>query len=286
MKQEEFDEALFNTKFSKGVSLKNIAVEVGQMYLNETVFNDTFYDEIARQLKKDSLRGFKLETSISNIKEEQFVKLATQFKFAQTDVPSWIVSSEDKPTIMVIAQDALRSKKDKKYFEENSLLINTPFSLQGFDDREIKASYSYLLSQIADLGNVYVTDVYKMFFEADRKIKSEFKKGGKKNINVLFLKEEIDKLKPDLIITMGAPAFNIIQNFTKEKARTGITNNNAVIYTKSNEIPVFGMIHLAAYASDQELFIQANWSDDFLEPLTRIKAITQIVCKKITSTLK
>lgn len=104
------------------------------MYLDHKIFNSSFYEKIA--IDFNTGRGYKNEVLLNTLNKTYFDISSELFKNAQTYVPSWIVSDESKPTIMVIAQDALRSAKDKKDFDSNTLLINTPFSLQGSEERD------------------------------------------------------------------------------------------------------------------------------------------------------
>jgi len=291
MKQEKFNKALFDLTTLEGQRLKNVALKVANMYLNKGVIDESFYDQIKAENNFSSLRGYKEEKNMYDLKPDYFDPRRYNVFDAQTDVPSWIVTENTKPTIMVIAQDALRSKKDKIVFKSITLLINTPFSLQGLEDREIKsgtlASYSFLFSEIAEIGNVYITDVYKMFFNSkDGVSKKEFKKGKEKNQNVTILQKEINELNPDFIIAMGSNSFNILQYSTKEP-NVKITASNTIVNYQDGEklIPVFGMIHPAAYDNHKRLFIEENKKTADLNAHSSLEVITKIVCGKISSVL-
>jgi hypothetical protein len=292
MNQENFNKALFDITTSEGKRLRDVAVKLANMYLNDGVINESFYDRIKAGENFNKLRGFKGKKNMQDLKVDYFNPNEYNVFDAQTDVPSWIVTTDDKPTVMVIAQDALRSKKDKIDFKETPLLINTPFSLQGSEEREIKtgtkASYPYLLSEIAEIGNVYITDIYKLFFEADDSTINTYKFNCK-IVNVQILKEEIDLLQPDFILIMGGEAFNIIQLFTIAKSKFTISKNSDLLKLQlaDKKCSVFGMVHPSRRTRPNHVksFIEANKKEHLLNKLRKIEVYAEIVCEKISKAL-
>ena len=109
----------------------------------------------------------------------------------------------ERPVIAIVAQDPLRSEKDKnlKVFKAaGSAIIGTPFALHYKEDdypqtivyrRIIECLLSY-----RDGYDVYITDAHKTYP----------RKKGLKRKEEDVLKAEIKKIEPRLVITFGSEA--------------------------------------------------------------------------------
>jgi uracil-DNA glycosylase len=140
------------------------------------------------------------------------------------DLPIYFGNSGSQRRIMIVAMDPKRNKQ-----LNDSISIGSVFALNQKKDRETKTNdYWKFIEPLTDNALVYLTDVYKLYYESfvlknNKQIKilsnkdPDFisKKSVPFNTNKLILEAEINLVKPDIIISLGnesAKALKIISN--------------------------------------------------------------------------
>ena len=138
------------------------------------------------------------------------------------DLPSWFGDYNNKK-VFFLGIDPMRNNKDFQKSNadiNNDVIIGSPyaFHIKGF--RENRTSpYWQVINEVAKLNFVYVTDIYKTFFYTDNSKEMRSYDFWNKTENVLFnanhrnlLIEEINVIKPDIIVTFGALAYKVFAN--------------------------------------------------------------------------
>lgn len=132
------------------------------------------------------------------------------------DFPTWFITNENYPFIMLVSQDPLRDPKwygDKmnEKFISNDAIISSPFGLQDSHHREKgnggERIWLLVQSLIKRGYNVYLTDCRK-YFIFDHKESDKYTTSEKKEIYRDILKKEIEIVNPQLIVTLGHSATN------------------------------------------------------------------------------
>ena len=232
-------------------------------------------------LNKNKISFTSIDNLNSNYKEiisnPNIIELATTIA---SDLPIFIKSDkENAKTIMVCAMDPLPPEPNKKNiknkiftdWEKRGFNLNNdigfwaPFSLidQGMGPnnvffKELKSEY-----------NLYVTDIYKIFFYID-KGNNHFAKSNSikeyKNLTIhgKILTGEIEIIKPHFIITLGNDARNALLKINneiagseKQKADKWDENNEIQKY-KFNETTILSSPHISGSANGAKKHILKN----------------------------
>lgn len=126
------------------------------------------------------------------------------------DLPIWFNINRDRPRIMFIAQDPLRS--NKWYNECHDAVISSPFGLHDATHREKgnggKMVYE-LVWRLASAGyGVYLTDAAK-YFICDHKTTNAYTK-TRIDLYANILREEIDEVDPVQCVCFGREAERVL----------------------------------------------------------------------------
>ena len=138
------------------------------------------------------------------------------------DLPSWFGDFNNKKVIF-LGIDPLRNNKDFKKSNadlNNDVIIGTPYAFQIKGFRENRTSpYWQVINELAKSNFVYVTDIYKTFFYTDNSKNMRSYHFWNKSENALLndnhrnlLIDEINLIKPDIIVTFGALAYKVLAN--------------------------------------------------------------------------
>lgn len=210
----------------------------------------------------DSVSKFILEkTDISN---EQNVPHNSSL--LGIDLPIWFNEQEfGKSKIMLLGIDPLRNKKifkEYKAIEESQVIIGTPYAIHDKRMRSGRSkNYWTFIENLLENNFVYVTDIFKTFFLINENsiIRSyNFYKTSNKYSNNL-LRKEIELIKPDLIITLGAESY---RNLLGLKNKPKLTKNIApgTLEKFNNTTNVLPMVHLSGSTRKKSIidFIEIN----------------------------
>lgn len=141
--------------------------------------------------------------------------------------------SSNRPTIMICALDSLPPDTSvnsfenhwKKFFSEANYLEClskhitpwAPFSLIDnwkFEKGSFKQNISFFSTLFNDY-DLYVTDIYKLFYRIDNKRSTGMHKEDEIELFNIILQSEIEIIKPDAIVTLGNKSRNALLNFLK-----------------------------------------------------------------------
>jgi hypothetical protein len=242
-KHKEHDNIInvLSENFIKDDGLKNIYQQLMNYSKNPNV-NLSKLESSKNNLNSKYLEGIeKVKNGLNNN------QLVTSY---QTDLPIYIKSrSENAKTLMICAMDPL-SAEPSSGPERNSPIdyltdkVNfwVPFSL--IENK--KDSNADFFEELSLHYNLYITDIYKLFFyvatnEWDNKKKKykflksnsrpEFKKIMK---HAEILEKEIEIIKPHCLITLGNNSRNALVKISKEK--TNIIKNWTKIDAEGNSV--------------------------------------------------
>lgn len=153
--------------------------------------------------KGKPFRGYDDTTSICiPTKETHFPELQN-FNRIGLDLPTWSNINTQKPTVMFVAQDPLRSDW---YSECNDIVVSSPFGVQDATHRSSRHGEVYfsIFSEIVKNGyGIYLTDIKKFYLKGDNAT-SYIKK--QTQIYEEILKQEIEIVKPKIIVAFGKQA--------------------------------------------------------------------------------
>lgn len=113
------------------------------------------------------------------------------------DFPILYSADKNDKTVVIVALDPLRS------VPESDISIAAPFALHRFEFRNKKQKAVFdLIKKLVEVGyNVYVTDIYKLYMKNGNE---NYKfQDAEAEIFHEMLQEELEIMKPDLIITFG-----------------------------------------------------------------------------------
>ncbi len=141
-----------------------------------------------------------------------------QIHSLQIDLPVWYEMGVEK-TVMVIALDPLNDEQERKTY----VRLNSPFSLH----KEHIAEYYQLIDAVLTRSyNVYVTDIYKLFYRWTDEKKKPFqtvsnrdKDFTKCDIHMDTLKHEIETVNPSMILGLGNEVFRGLLRTDKTMAK-------------------------------------------------------------------
>jgi len=220
---------------------------------------------------------------------KQLIPTDTNVNTLGIDLPAWFGNLKKcEKKIMIIGVDPMRNKKDFRrvgadYKED--VIIGTPYSFhleKMWNNAGKYKYYSQFITSLSKNNFIYLTDVYKTFFYYEKLRSYKFyaqtnnKLRNKKSSNIFhdLLEEEINIIKPDVIITLGAISYYQLTN-NSDKIRSHV--NNKISYGLSTKfyhnkcgdrrIPIYPLIHLAAWKKNLMDFrnkhLNESKSEDF-----------------------
>lgn len=185
------------------------------------------------------------------------------------DFPFWLGEQNfSNYKIMIIGIDPLRNKShfDKRKADPyENVLIGTPYGIDFTKlNKEYSNAYFEFITKLSNTNFVYLTDIYKTFFYTDES-KNErsynfYNKDEtvrKEVTEVLF--NEIDLVKPNLIITLGGLSYSLLTNRKSPKLTKNIREN--ISHIKGFEkIEIIPMMHLSGATRDKTMkaFLEIN----------------------------
>ncbi|WP_417444003.1 uracil-DNA glycosylase family protein [Joostella sp.] len=185
------------------------------------------------------------------ISEKQFLPLNAYL--LGIDFPYWFGNISAKKRIMVIGIDPLRNENvfnKVKADKNNDVLIGTPYALHSIKMREGRTRpYWEFINSLSQDHFVYLTDIYKTFFYTDSSKKERsyvyYKQHPSKLSSIKnILEQEIELLKPDLIITLGKESIVQLTEQKCNKLSRNISLNKTHLKSFPN-IPIIPLVHLS-----------------------------------------
>ena len=164
-------------------------------------------------------------TTAIEIKGSLFDDKIKDFKQIGFDLPTWFNISENKPRIMFIAQDPLRSE----YYKDCFIIVSSPFGMHDQKHRKGKIETRLFeeLVENCDYG-IYITDYHKFYLQHydETRIRGFQNTQNQKYNDVLT--KEIEFVKPNLIVTLGNIAVSYFEQKDKKNilSMTHLSGNN------------------------------------------------------------
>ena len=155
------------------------------------------------------------------------------------DFPIKLSKGKNRPVLMICAMDPLRAENQLKLPEEN-VTDWVPFSVIKNPSKENKYSekenLQFFYSLLKDF-DLYLTDVYKVFYREGNKISNKIKAYTDLIIHREILESEINVVNPAAILTLGNGARDAICQLYKihpptwnnEIFKTAIENNRTLV---------------------------------------------------------
>ncbi len=191
--------------------------------LEDQLFNNTIsikdiYIKLFEHLHKDEKYCFP-SIEINYLNFSSFLQSLESLKNLGVDLPMWFGNTNSHNKTMVIAFDPKRNGQNN-----NIPTLNTVFSLHLYKEfkNSKKNDYWNFISFLIKNSFVYVTDIYKLYYEEINNLNKSILRSNKDKrytssksetfqINQRILIEEISIIKPNKIITLGKDAENVIK---------------------------------------------------------------------------
>ena len=220
------------------------------------------------------------------------------------DLPVFYKSSgNNKPTIMICAMDALPPKPDSVHWNnkdfnfKNDIGLWAPFSI--IDDWKsptgsMKSNIPFFAELLKNF-NLYITDIYKLFFRCDFKNQlinsnqisnyTELKNEYQENIHGYILSKEIEIIQPNCIVTLGNNSRNTLisinenQNLHKQSLYGWKDDLQSYHWAKS--IPIISSPHISGAANGAKSKILNNIKYSDIKAKYQNERLAMIITKKI-----
>jgi len=198
------------------------------------------------------------------------------------DLPSWFGDFESKNRIMVIGIDPMRGNRDFEIAladKEQHVIIGTPYAMHDNKNRDWdkrNKHYFGFIDTISSENFVYLTDIYKTFFytndnnnvkkrsykyynDADKENIEEKNSVRNSVLNALY--QEIELVKPNIIVTLGGISFSQLTNKSitfKNNPKIEKVHFTVNMLADKKDIDILPFVHLAAHFPSMESFIKNN----------------------------
>ena len=149
-------------------------------------------------------RSYDDTTAICIPAEKTYFPELHEFNTIGFDLPTWSNINKEKPIVMFIAQDPLRS--EKWYNECHNIVVSSPFGTHDATHRCSRHGEVYfkIFTEIEEKGyGIYLTDTKKFYLKGDNS--ASFTKKNTKTYDKI-LKQEIEIVKPKIIVAFGKQA--------------------------------------------------------------------------------
>jgi len=211
------------------------------------IFFENLYNHFLRIYKQeDSLKEFNATMHINKLKNFD-QSIISQKNSYGIDLPVWFSAKNKKrKKIMLVGMDPLRDKNETGLINEIASL-NSPYSIHN----RVKNNYYPSISLLAENYDIYITDVFKLFFREPKNssiVSNQNSSFRALKIHTKLLEKEIKLFSPDIVLCMGKQPVN------DGLAKIGLTNFIPSIVTKVNnislsKIPIYAIPHATGLAS-------------------------------------
>ena len=185
---------------------------------------------------------------------------------------------------MLIGIDPMRGEKDFNIAgaNEQHVIIGTPYALHDYKNRNLvkkNKHYFGFIDAISSENFVYLTDIYKTFFYTkdnngikkrsykyynDLDAKNTDEKDSIRNSVLSALIQEIEFVKPNIIITLGGISFTQLTKQSisfNNKSKIETMHFSDGILADKKDIDILPFVHLAAHFPSIKSFIDNNLNE-------------------------
>ena len=145
------------------------------------------------------------------------------------DLPVYLANESSKVNIMICAMDPLSNhiNDDKIGLWNPFSILRNPENYSGSD-----ASNHSFFTPLKNEFNLYITDIYKLYFKHKEKKSNSIPSYTKLKLHTTILKQEIKIISPQFIITLGNASKNALLGIFKD-------TDSSLIKSKIEGIEVF-----------------------------------------------
>ncbi len=192
------------------------------------------------------------------------------------DMPICFSTPMSKKTIFIVGQDPLRNEQyyDSEHPNNEYAIIGTPYSLHNnyYRKNRFKELFSLIQSIVKEMeAKVYISDIYKIYFAVNKDPSINILRFTENTIHKKILKEEIDLLEPDLIISFGIKATESIYKIYNIQNKISITSEvePQCISDKFRLLPMLhpssqGQIHRKIFFGNNGIDISLPMNEGYL----------------------
>ena len=168
----------------------------------------------------------------------------------QFDLPYYLNFNKDK-TIMIIGMDA------KASHDHNEVVLSTPYYLQSIKGRETNENdYWKIIKILSNTYNIYLTDVYKAYFEKESILSNKIPLYKKNILHAEILKKEILEVNPQAILCWGRESRDLVSKIVNVRPLDVITRDSNYPYECKGE---FSNIKLVATPHPSKGTYKSAW---------------------------
>ena len=165
------------------------------------------------------------------------------------DLPVYLTNESAKSNVMICAMDPLSEHKKK-----DKIGLWNPFSIlrNSENHKGSDASNHAFFSPLKNEFNLYITDIYKLYFMYEGKKSNKISAYTKLKVHKAILEQEIKIIKPEFIITLGNSAKDAILNIFNNNESPLISRDfeGVEVYESVNlDFKIICLPHISGLAS-------------------------------------
>ena len=129
------------------------------------------------------------------------------------DLPIYLANESSKANVMICAMDPLSN-----HINDDKIGLWNPFSILKNTENYIRsdASNHSFFTPLKNEFNLYITDIYKLYFKHKEKKSNSIPLYTKLKVHTTILKQEIKIVSPQFIITLGSASKNALLGIFKD----------------------------------------------------------------------
>jgi hypothetical protein len=247
---KEIIDKIENSVFSNSIGLLKIYNELLNYF--ELIHQvDLSKEKALTKLNFPSIFKKSMHENLKKIKEKKLKTIAI-------DLPILLkLDDNSKETIIIVAMDPLSPLSQDKV-DADKIGFWTPFSLIDnvkTGEKSFKSNYLFFAELLKNY-NVYVTDVYKLFYRLEEPINKKSNSDFdfielETTLHFSILNNEVETIKPKAIITLGNNSRNTLLNHMKIKTEKwdDIQLNYWQLESNTKLIPLISIPHISGAAN-------------------------------------
>jgi hypothetical protein len=225
----------YNEEILNLISDNILNIDVHELRSIYDVFNNEGIEKIEVERTKHNYQQFLKDAAVTSV---------------QFDLPYFFDNKKDK-TIMIIGMDAKASHSDKL------VVLSTPYYLQSIKGRETNENdYWKIIKILSNTYNIYLTDVYKAYFEKESILSNKIPLYKKNILHAEILKKEILEVNPKAILCWGKASRDLVSKIVNVSPLDVITRDSNYPYECKGE---FSNIKLVATPHPSKGTYKSAW---------------------------
>jgi hypothetical protein len=177
------------------------------------------------------------------------------------DFPVLLSKAGNRSTLMICAMDPLRAdiEDDSKSISPwvPFSIVNNPIQETKYSEKENLVFFQVLLEEY----NLYVTDIFKLFYRNGEIKSNSLKNFISLSIHREILEKEIERIQPDIIITLGNNARSAIATIFPVQCQEWSDTIHEVQKVNGQSILMIPHISQSANGTKSPILNNSNYSD-------------------------